>query len=37
MIAWWLALVDEVNYKEKDVSCKFMHPRGAAEHFHWPA
>ena len=37
MIAWWLALVDEVNYEEKDVSCKFMHPRGAAEHFHWPA
>ena len=34
---WWLALITKVNHDEKDVTCKFMHPHGYAENFHWPS
>ena len=34
---WWLALVTEIDREQKDAFCKFMHPRGYSENFHWPA
>ena len=33
---WWLALVEEINKEEKDVTCKFMTPHGLSEQFRWP-
>jgi len=33
---WWLVLVDLINVEEKDVPCKFMHPHGPTNNFHWP-
>ena len=33
---WWLALVEEVNDAEKDVTCKFLKPHGPSENFYWP-
>ena len=32
---WWLVLVDLINVEEKDVTCKFMHPHGPTNNFHW--
>ena len=34
---WWLALVDNINHDEKDITCKFMKPHGPSEFFYWPA
>ena len=33
---WWLALIDSINTKEKDFTCRFMHPHGPSNVFHWP-
>ena len=33
---WWLALIDDLNVDEKDVTCKFMHPHGPTNNFYWP-
>ena len=33
---WWLALVEEINDAEKDVTCKFLKPHGPSENFYWP-
>ena len=30
---WWLALANEINRKEKDVHCKFVHPNRYPENF----
>ena len=32
---WWLGLVDSINMEEKDGTCKFMHPHGPTNNFHW--
>ena len=34
---WWLVLVDTINEEEKDITCKFMHPHGPTNNFHWPS
>ena len=31
---WWLALIEVVNKKEKDFTCKFLHPHGPCRQFH---
>ena len=31
-----MALIVSVNTEEKDITCKFMHPHGPTNTFHWP-
>ena len=33
---WWLVLIESVNKEEKDLTCKFLHPHGPTNQFHWP-
>ena len=33
---WWIRLVQNVNYDEKDVEINFLHPPGTSGSFTWP-
>ena len=33
---WWVGLVLEKNDEERDVTMKFMHPKGPSNFYYWP-
>ena len=34
---WWIGIVELIDYEQKDIKVKFMHPHGPTTHFYWPS